>query len=60
MQHRSGTDIIGRPQLRGDVDIYWAHLSQYRLIGLAAVVLELLLLFALLQKARMSEPGTPA
>jgi hypothetical protein len=58
LQHRSGTDIIGRPQLRGDVDIYWAHLSQYRLIGLAAVVLELLLLFALLQSWRLTaRPG---
>jgi len=54
LHHRSGLDIIGRPQLRGDVDIFWAHLPQYRLIGLAAIVLEVVLLLALFQSWRQA------
>jgi len=61
LQHRSATDILGRPLLHGDVDIYWAHVSEYKLVLAVAVLAELALLFVFIRghSSRLRDRGRP-
>lgn len=58
LQHRSGTDILGRPQLRGDFDNFWAHLPQFWPVLAAIMLAELLLLIALIRSRSAPQART--
>lgn len=49
---RTPTDILGNPQLRGDIDNFWAHLPLFYGFLAAAVVVELVVLVLILQLSR--------